>query len=302
MRETVPPAPCGLDLEDVKRTISKQNRPELATLKVSKKASRSGPMSRKPKLRRSWSKRLQARTNGVWYALGLGFSDAFKDPGANVREDTLWNNIDAMEEAVTIIDLAEGINFSLWSNLGRKHPSAEIYVLDFPSGLRASAYLVLGGYYRQAISLQRDWLEMNLLGIYFGLVNSNREAYNAWKNGANAPIGKKLIGTLFSRAEFRRADEQSRLRDRLKIAYTELSYFTHGAGLEKYDLQRQTDNVPRYNPKSFKLWSQMLKRHSTLVFDCLVAAYGSNVWEALDREELAFFRKSTSKLKDGLTH
>jgi len=40
------------------------------------------------------------------------------------------------------------MNFSLFQALGEKHPSPQIYISDFPSDLRASLYLLLGGYYR----------------------------------------------------------------------------------------------------------------------------------------------------------
>ncbi len=82
------------------------------------------------------------------------------------------------------------MNFSLFQALGPEHPSPQIYILDFPSDLRAAFYLMLGGYYRPAILSLRNWLEMRLLGIYFGRVEHNRKNYHDWKQGKfMAPFG-----------------------------------------------------------------------------------------------------------------
>jgi hypothetical protein len=239
---------------------------------------------------------IKHRIDRIWSSLDLGYSDAFPSPGENVRKDTLRRKLVSMEKAVRIIDLAEAVDFSLWNNLSEHHPSAEIYALDFPSPLRASAYLLLGGYYRQANSLLRDWFDMRLLGIYFGLVDRNPRDYQDWKNGADARIGKRLIGALLSLVEFRRADNKVGLRGRLEATYKELSKFTHGAGLEKYDLQHQTDNVPRFNPKSVGLWVDLLQESSSLVFSCLLVAYGSKAWLDLDKKERSLLRRETGVL------
>ena len=179
------------------------------------------------------------------------------------------------------------MNFSLFQALGPKHPSPQIYILDFPSDLRAAFYLMLGGYYRPAILSLRNWLEMRLLGIYFGRVEHNRKNYRDWKQGKfMAPFGKSLIGRLFARADFRRMDNQLGLRTRLEALYSELSAFTHGSGLEKHDLQRDTDNVPRYNQASVGVWLGYLDRTFAEVAFWLFLAYDKDAYRALSGGEL----------------
>ncbi len=45
----------------------------------------------------------------------------------------------------------EAMNFSIFNKRGEKFPTAEIYAIDFRSDYKASVYLLLGGYYRQAV-------------------------------------------------------------------------------------------------------------------------------------------------------
>jgi len=239
---------------------------------------------------------MEARIRAVWKGLDLAFSDSFAGSGENVRQDTLRKRLALMEGAVRTIQLGEGIDFSLWETLGKDHPSPEIYVFDFPSGLKASAYLLLGGYYRQAIALQRDWFEMKLLSIYFGRVDTRRQAYLEWKNGALAPIGTGLIRKSFSLAEFRKADLHLGLKADLRLVYAELSRYTHGTGLEKYHLQHQTDNVPRYNSKGVDVWSDLLDRVSRLAFLSLAIAYGSRTWLHLNKKEQLLLQRKIGSL------
>jgi hypothetical protein len=226
------------------------------------------------------------RIEKIHVALDLGFSDYF-DKGHNVRESTIRNKLKIIEEAVAVMQVEEAINFSLLEALGPNHPSPQIYALDFPSDLRASFYLLLGGYYRQAILCLRNWLEMRLLGIYFGLIEQDRAKYDKWRLGEfAAPFGTRLIKQLFARAEFRKAEERFGLRDRLKSLYSELCAFTHGAGLEKYDLQANTDNVPRYNSKSVDLWFALMNRTFAEIVFCLFLAYRKDIFHSIQSDEI----------------
>lgn len=139
------------------------------------------------------------RIKEILNSLDLGFSDFY--PGENVRELTIEEKFDSIEDAINIVKLEEAINFSILSSFGTNHPSAEIYAIDFPSDLRASAYLLLGGYYRQSILSLRNWIEIRLTGIYYGFTIQHAQQYEDWKNGKQkAPIGRILIDRLFSRA------------------------------------------------------------------------------------------------------
>jgi hypothetical protein len=217
--------------------------------------------------------------------LDLGFSDYYRDQ--NVRDRTIAKHLKLMEKAMAAFHLEEAINFSLFQTRGDEEPSANIYILDFPSDLRAAFYLLLGGYYRPALFTLRNWMEMRLLGIYFGRVEPNHKKYREWKLGDfEAPFGKGLIARLFARAEFQRVDSQFENRARLERLYKDLSTFTHGAALEKYNLQRDTDNVPRYNRASVGLWLKMFDRTFVEVVFSLFLAYGKDAFHALDRDEM----------------
>lgn len=211
------------------------------------------------------------RIGKIMFALDLGFSDIFDNE--NVRQFTLERKLEIMEKAVELVTLEEAMNINL-SSKGNDHPTIEIYVLDFPSPLRASIYLLLGGYYRQAILCLRNWLELRLTGIYFGFVNQNRAEYEAWKKGAYSVVGETLILRLFGRAEFHKFDKKTGLKQRLKNLYNELSLFVHGVGLNKFNLQEGADNVPRFNAESVDLWFDFAKRIFRELVICYFLAYG----------------------------
>jgi hypothetical protein len=225
----------------------------------------------------------------IYFALDLGFSDGHNDE--NVRELTIRNHRSAIAEAIVLMTLDEAICFSLFRELGQARPSPEIYAMDFPSDLRASLYLLLGGYYKQAILCLRNWLEMRVLGIYFDLVSASR--YADWKHGAvskDDPLfGWKLLRQLFQRAEFQRADKRNGLRDRIKVLYGDLSVFAHGQGLSKHDLQRETDNVPRCNPQSVDLYLDLLRRVFQEIAYCSWLAYNTKSFSQLNKEERSRF-------------
>jgi hypothetical protein len=83
-----------------------------------------------------------------------------------------------------------------------------------------------------------------------------------------------LIGQLLTKHEFKVADGKLNLRQRLSSLYSELSAFTHGAGLQKRSLQADTDNVPRYNRASVALWLKLFEQTFAEVAFCLSLAYG----------------------------
>jgi len=218
-------------------------------------------------------------------SLDIGFSDLFEDE--NVRQLTLQKKLDILERAVDIMHIEEAMNFSIFLSCGAEHPTAEIYAIDFPSDLRASIYLLLGGYYRQAILCLRNWLEIRLTGIYYGFVCKDRNLYEGWKNGTvEGPFGRKLIRKLFSRSEFQEADKRICLRERLKALYSELSAFTHAGGLARYDLQSQTDNVPRFNPQSVDLWFKLASQVFVELSICFLLAYGKDAFSEMQMEEI----------------
>lgn len=222
-------------------------------------------------------------------SLDLGFSDFYE--GENVRQLTLQSKLDIIENATKLQIIEEYMNYSIFDKKGTAHPTAQIYAVDFPSDFRASVYLLLGGYYRQAILCLRNWFEIRLTGVYFGFVNQDRRYYGDWKKGKRrAPIGQDLIRKLFSRAEFHKIDKEVGLRERLVTLHRELSAFTHGAILEQYDLQSQTDNVPRLNPQSVDLWYNFALRVFRELAFCYLLAYGQDAF-LMNPEDLEAMRK-----------
>jgi len=225
------------------------------------------------------------RIEKILSSLDLGFSDFFE--GENVRQLTLQKKLDIMEQAVNFVIIEEAINFSVFSSQGSNHPTAEIYAIDFPSDLRASIYLLLGGYYRQAILCLRNWLEIRLTGIYYGFINQNRAEYEEWKSGKRkGPFGRELIRKLFSCTEFQKLNERTGLRERLENLYSDLSAFVHGSILDRYDLQSRTDNVPRFNPQSVDVWFEFAKRVFVNLVICFSQAYGRNAFSSVQPDEL----------------
>jgi len=229
------------------------------------------------------------RIEKIMFAFDLGFSDFCKDE--NVRQLTLQAKLGKLEQATELMTVEENMNHSIRNKKGAKHPTAEIYAIDFPSDFRASVYLLLGGYYRQAILCLRNWLEIRLTGVYFSFINPDLKQYADWKRGKKrAPIGQGLIKSLFSRAEFHKIDNKVGLRERLRNLMAELSAFTHGSILEQYDLQSKTDNVPRFNPQSVDLWVDFAMHvFGELVF-CYFLAYGKDAFE-MGKEKLDIVRR-----------
>jgi hypothetical protein len=234
------------------------------------------------------------RIEKIISSLDLGFSASFKDE--NVRQLTLQEKLDTIEQAIELMQLEESMNFSVFSSKGSKHPTAEIYAIDFPSDLRASTYLLLGGYYRQAILTLRNWLEIRLTGVYFALVSREPSKYEDWKEGKKrVPIGKTLIGSLFSRAEFRKVNRLLRLREDIEKSYAELSTFTHGGALTRYNLQSQTDNVPRFNPQSVDLWFKFASEIFQELVICYFLAYGREAF-VMGGDEIAALKRHLPSL------
>lgn len=217
-------------------------------------------------------------------ALDLDFSDGYRRHGENVRMDTIRGHERPITLAIEMLHAEETINFSLLNALGSEHPSPQVYALDFPSDLRASFYALLGGYYKQAILCLRNWLEMRLLGIYFGHVDGAK--YGDWKRGViakdDALFGTTLVRKLFGKAEFHKADDRTRLRERLLDLYGRLSVFTHGQGVERHGLQNDTDNVPRYNVKSVDLHLGLLRETFGEIVYCFWLAYADDALRDLE--------------------
>jgi len=91
------------------------------------------------------------RIERILFSLDLGFSDFYKDE--NVRQLTLQEKLDKIEQCVELKTIEEYMNFSVFSTKGAKHPTAEIY--DF--ALRVFRELVFCYF----LAYGRDAFKMN---------------------------------------------------------------------------------------------------------------------------------------------
>lgn len=208
------------------------------------------------------------------FTFDLGFSDMYVDE--SVRFDTFRNKKKQLFEVRNLIEVDSILNHAVFAKLGAEHPSSQLW-LESETDLKASIYLVLGGYYRQAVATLRNWLEITLTGIYFNqYYKGPNSRYNQWKAGVRqSPKWPHLLDSLFRRAGFSAADTRTNLRQELTNLYSELSSFVHSRGIEIYDLQNGRDNVPRYIEHSFDLWFSLAKRTLRAISLVLIIEYES---------------------------
>jgi len=222
------------------------------------------------------------------FSFDLGFSDIY--PNESVRAITFENKLGELKHIRRIKDADSIVNFVLFARLGAEHPSAQMW-LETETDLGSSIYLMLGGYYRQALICLRTWLELALIGIYYSRYYKGKSSrYNQWKsNQRQSPAWKNLLNSLFTRAEFESADKAIGLRCKLETLYTELSAFVHNRGMSQYKLQDGRDNVPRYVERAFETYYKMLQETLNMLVLVLFVAYTNELtytkeeeWEAIE--------------------
>jgi len=205
----------------------------------------------------------------------------------SVRINTLEKRRKKIDEIITICKVMGGIIISLAAGAGPGFPSTDIGIYDYPSGLHASIYLALGGLYRQSFSCLRDWMEMHIYSIYFGLVKYD-DTYYDWLNGKyEAPSGRYLIKRLFERHEFWQVDKKFDLKNKLLKIYGQLCKYVHGGGLAKFDFENVKEAKIVFSPKAFDLWFSNLKMVASEIIFSYYVAYGADiVSEFYDEEEI----------------
>lgn len=116
------------------------------------------------------------------------------DSSESVRSNTFDKKKEILPEIERIINEDSEMNFKLFEKFGLQHPVFQLW-LESETDIKASIYLCFGGYYRQAIAILRNWLELTLLAIYF---STHSQEYEEWKKGIKkAPIGNTLIRKVF---------------------------------------------------------------------------------------------------------
>lgn len=161
------------------------------------------------------------------------------------------------------------VSFALWSELPNSHPVSELWTETQPD-LQASIYLAYGGFFRQALIILRSWFEISVHGVFFSAhYGQPTERYEQWRKGKrNSPAKMKEISeALASRQDKLIPVDQATILQKIDPIYSFLSDQTHAQGLDIYDLQEGRDNVPRYLPKSYKIWhSKMLSSFDAICF------------------------------------
>jgi hypothetical protein len=61
--------------------------------------------------------------------------------------------------------------------------------------------------------------------------------------------------------------------------------------MESYNLQRETDNVPRFNIQSVDLWFSFAKRTFLELVVCHLTAYGEDALSGLQEDEIEEIKK-----------
>jgi hypothetical protein len=211
------------------------------------------------------SKEKGEKIKSLVFSFDLPFSDMLRNE--SVRSATFEKKFSELERIRKIKNGDSIVNYVLFMKLEEQHPTARLW-LETETDLSSSIYLMLGGYYRQALMCLRTWLELTLIGIYYkNYWKGKSSRYNQWKTGRRqSPAWRQLLDALFSRTEFNVADKTIDLRNRLEILYNELSAFVHNRGMSRYRLQNGRDNVPRYVESAFSIYYQMVQK----VFDMQV--------------------------------
>jgi len=224
----------------------------------------------------------------------LGPSDEYRN---SVREQTFQNQQSALLEIANLVLLDYILTESLFHILPYGHPSSELST-ESETDFKASIYLALGGYHRQAIAALRGWLEIILTGIFYNRhYNFLDSPYDRFKEGCKrSPGWSNLLKSLFKRDNFATADREHDLRQLLKDLYGDLSAFVHRRGFAQHDLQLRRD-IPRYDSISFDLWFSLAKRVSDATIQVLIVEYAQQLrrYFKTSSQELASFQKDLPK-------
>jgi hypothetical protein len=219
-----------------------------------------------------------------WY-----FADVSKRDGAR------FHALEARKaETVVLMNLIDAdslVNFALWSKLPKNHPVAELW-LETQTDLLASIYLAYGGFFRQALAVDRCWFEIAVDSVYYsGYYGEKNSRYNQWRAGErNAPVNmEKIARSLAVRKDLAITIDETAILAKLKPLYSSLSQHTHAQGLDIYKYQEGRDNVPRYLSKSYDIWYKALLD----TFDC--TAFLFRIF--FSKQIAAYLKDSTTELE-----
>lgn len=212
----------------------------------------------------------------LYSSFDLGFSDTYTRPGESARLDSFLKRLPQLRIVDEILEEESDINYTLWYSLPKGNPVGELW-LEHQTDLRASIYLSLGGYYRQAISTLRNWLELCLVGVYYDRHWQDRNSrYDQWKKGIKKSprnFENDLLVSIFGREPLKTIEKQFKFRSSLTVLHRQLSAHVHNSGDVGTKLQKGRDNVPRFIRRSFERWYTLLRRTFTAIVVVFALSY-----------------------------
>jgi hypothetical protein len=220
------------------------------------------------------------------------------------RFQTYKNDRKRAQDVVNISSGCNCLRFTLFECLADqtgdlKHPVYELYTLEAELDLGATILLSFSGYYKQAGMQMRSFLELAFLSIYYA---DHREEYEKWKlgQGRSPPFHGKgennVLGWIFAHTALQNHPE---LKDEVSRLYTELNKFVHTSAIDTLNLWKGRDNVPRFLPKTFRLWCDYLTTTYTLTSVSLLLVYFDRIRGYLREDKSGMWRDIVASLGRG---
>lgn len=127
--------------------------------------------------------------------------------------------------------------------------------------LEGSIVLCKLGFYKHAISLLRNVLELGLLSVYWDINDKAHIDIQNWlKSREDTPFRKSIFMRLSTHTNIKNFDEKQNIFARTQNLYTKLSGFSHTKGYG-YSSRRLNDhsNVNHFNKNSLNKWLSLMK-------------------------------------------
>jgi len=172
------------------------------------------------------------------------------------------------------------IGWSKWISLLNREKQDRCFnlAMEAQADLEASVYLALSGFVKQSLQVLRSWLELSLLGIWFGY---NKDAYLKWMyDQPEAPFARRgffrkrwLVDLLNKTPTLKETNTRYQLADRLVSLYSRLSASTHTRGLVSFETIGRNKPVAAYNPRNFAKWYMHFWETYSLVSSILLLRF-----------------------------
>jgi len=214
------------------------------------------------------------------------------------RFQTFLNRKDRVREVLRIRDAFNSLRYVLFECFGVKdthHPVYELVSLESELDFDASILLAFGGYYKQALMCLRNVFELPYCAMYY---DNHREEYSLWKKGQrrSPSFSKNILEFVFKETNLR--EHKDRWKPKIKSQYTYLSQFVHTSAIDKTELWKGRDNVPRFLPRSFDRWFDDLKNVSRIVTLSSIVQWGQPMRFVLRKDKSGMRNEIASLLEE----